>query len=135
MLYLPPSDDVSSRTDSWHVRLVARLSHPIRWLILALWCLAASLWPRKRVQLSRMRTRVPATSSLLICLWSLSSAVLRRWPYFVVVILGAGAAIGLLLGGFSGLWWGLGSALVGAGLAPVLADELPPRWFQSSSKR
>ena len=135
MLYLPPSDDASNRTHAWHVRLVARLSHPVMWLILALWCVAVWLWPRKRVQLSRMRARVPGTSSLLICLWTLASAVLRRWPYFVVVILGAGAAIGLLLAGVSGLCWGLGSAVVGAGLAPVLADELPPRWFQNSSRR
>jgi hypothetical protein len=127
--------DVSSRTRSWHVRLVARLSHPVMWLILALSCLTLWLWPRKRAQVNRMRGRVPGTCSLLICLWTLASAVLRRWPYFVVVILGAGAAIGLLLAGFSGLWWGLGSSVVGAGLAPVFADELPPRWFQSSGRR
>jgi hypothetical protein len=136
MLYLPsPSDAVSSRTQPWHARLVARLSHPIMWLILALSCLALWSWPRKRPQLRLMRARVPVSCSVLTCLWILANAVLQRWPYFVVMILSAGAAIGLLLSGFSGLWWGLGSSIVGAGLAPVLADELPPRWFQRSSRR
>lgn len=134
MLYLPPPDGQTSAPTGWRW-VVARLSQPVMFLILTLCCMWLVLWPKKRPQFARLRAKVPPNCPLLVCLVVLAAVVLDRWPLFVVYILGAGALLGLILAGTNGLWWGLGSSIVGASLAPVLADEVPARLFHKRRDR
>ena len=131
MLYLPPPESKLLRPplSGWR-RLVAWVSHPFMVLILLLCCFWMAVWPKKRAQLQRPRARVPSQHSLLVCVHVLAGVVLERWPFFVLAIMGSGAAVGLVLAGANGVLWGLGSSLVGASLAPVIADDVPPRWFR-----
>lgn len=133
MLYLqPPNGDIPTLT-GWRW-IVVRLSHPAMFLILALCCLLLATWPKKRPQLQHLRSKVPEQCPLVVCVFVLAAVVLDRWPLFVVYILGAGAIIGLILAGIDGLWWGLGSSIIGASLAPVMADEVPVRLFKGGQK-
>jgi hypothetical protein len=136
MLYLPPPDSDEQRLalSGWR-RLIAMASHPVMILILLLCCVWMALWPKKRVQLQRLRARVPSQHSLLLCIHVLAGVVLARWPLFVVTILATGAGVGLILAGFQGAWWGLGASVIGASLAPVIADEVPPRLFKGHRGR
>lgn len=133
MLYLPPSQGDSPTLSGWRW-VVVRLSQPVMFLILVLCYLWLATWPKKRPQLQRFRAQVPDQCPLIVCVFLLASVVLERWPLFVVCILGAGSLIGLILAGVDGLVWGLGSSIVGASLAPVLADEVPARFFRGGRK-
>jgi hypothetical protein len=126
--HLPP------RRHRLHARAVACVSYPLLLLILALCWFA--LWTSRghRPPLHAMHIGDPGDASSWSDLRRLARAVLERWPYFVAAILGIGAAVGLLLGGPSGVWWGLGAAVVGAGLTPALAEHVPPSWFDGSRR-
>lgn len=130
MLYLPPSESAASRRLSGWRRGIAGLSHPVMMVVLMLCCLWMQLWPSKRPMLLRLRSRVSADASLLLCVHVLAMVVLERWPVFVLAILSIGVVIGLIVAGLDGALWGAGAAVVGASLAPVLADEVPPSWFK-----
>jgi hypothetical protein len=135
MLYLPPPESGAPRRLSGWRRGLATASHPIMMAVLLLSCLWMQLWPKKRPMLKRLRSRVPAEASLMLCVHVLAGVVLERWPLFVLVILGTGVGTGLILVGLDGALWGVGAAVVGASLAPVVADDVPPSWFRGRGGR
>ena len=130
MLYLPPPESGPPRRLSGWRRGVATASYPLMVTVLLLCCLWMQLWPKKRPMLRRLRSRVPAQSSLMLCVHVLAGVVLERWPLLILVIFGSGVSIGLILAGPDGALWGVGAAVVGASLAPVVADDVPPSWFK-----
>lgn len=113
----------------WYVRLVSALSMPLMALVLLLACLWMWIVPRKRARLGTLRSRVPGACPWYVAVWVFAGTVLDRWPFLVLLMLAAGACVGTIIGGPSQIPLGLVSAVFGASLAPVIADDLPAWLF------
>jgi hypothetical protein len=133
MFHWPPPTEWPPRR-SRPVRVIVAVSHPVVLAMLALTCLA--LWlSRVRVPPATASRSHPEGWSLWRSLNAMARALLHRWPYLVVVVIGVGVAEGLLFMGPAGIWWGVASTVVGAGIAPVLVPVLPRRWFDRGGHR
>lgn len=132
-LPVPPGHSLPRGIRSRWQRGAAGASRPVLLLVLVLCCAWMALWPKKRLQLQRLRARVAPGRGVWRCSWILAATILERWPLFLLAILALGAGTGLLIGGLGGALWGLPSSLLAASLAPVLADEVPRRWFQRTN--